>query len=306
MTELSAPSPLAPQTSALKPPAKPLLGFLLGLVGVVIFGATLPATRIALTGFDPVFITFGRAFLAGLASAVALLVARRRFPRADLGAFALIGLTLVFGFPAFVNVAMQTVPASHGGIVLGVLPLLTAIFAALIGGEKPGMAFWLWGIAGAALVLGFTLRGGGFAPGIGHVWLGCAAIVSAFGYVVSGKLSRKLAGWEVIAWALVLCLPVTGLGSLLSWSGGVNAPNAAAVYAMGYLAFGSMFAGFFFWNAGLAIGGIARVGQVQLLQTFVTLGISAVLLGETITPVMLAFACAVAVVVWLGRKARVT
>lgn len=285
--------------------AKPLAGLLLGFIGVVIFGATLPATRVALTGFDPVFITFGRAFLAGLASAIALLVAGKRLPRADLQSFVLIGVTLVFGFPAFANVAMQTVPASHGGIVLGVLPLLTAVFAALIGGEKPGLAFWLWGIAGAALVLGFTLRGGGFVPGIGYVWLGCAAIVSAFGYVVSGKLARKLPGWEVIAWALVLCLPITGLGSAWAWGSGVHAPNHAALWAMAYLAFGSMFAGFFFWNAGLAIGGIARVGQVQLLQTFVTLGISAWLLGEVITPVMLVFATAVALVVWCGRKARV-
>jgi len=284
---------------------KPVLGLFLGFIGVVIFGATLPATRVALTGFDPVFITFGRAFLAGLASVAVLLVAGKRFPRADMRAFVLIGVTLVFGFPGFVNVAMQTVPASHGGIVLGVLPLLTAVFAALIGGERPGLAFWLWGVAGAALVLGFTLRGGGFLPGIGHVWLGCAAITSAFGYVVSGKLARKLPGWEVIAWALVLCLPITGLGSLWAWEGGVHAPNHSALWAMAYLAFGSMFAGFFFWNAGLAMGGIARVGQVQLLQTFVTLGISAWLLGEVITPVMLVFALAVAAVVWCGRKARV-
>jgi drug/metabolite transporter (DMT)-like permease len=285
-------------------PLKPVAGLLLGFIGMVIFGATLPVTRLALTGFDPAFITFGRAFLAGLASALVLTVTRRRFPRGDLGSFTLIGATLIFAFPGFVNVAMQTVPASHGGIVLGVLPLMTAVFAALVGGERPGLAFWLWGIVGAALVLGFTLRGGGFAPGIGHVWLFCAAVASAFGYVVSGKLARQMPGWEVIAWALVLCLPFTGLGSW--WAlGGVHQPGPTALWALAYLAFGSMFAGFFFWNAGLAIGGIARVGQVQLLQTFVTLGVSALLLGEKITPVMLAFATAVAVVVWCGRKARV-
>ncbi|WP_050519666.1 DMT family transporter [Pseudorhodobacter antarcticus] len=285
---------------------RPILGLMLGFIGVVIFGATLPATRIALTGFDPAFITFCRAFLAGLASATVLVAAGKRFPRADLGSFAVIGATLVFGFPGFANVAMQTVPASHGGIVLGVLPLLTAVFAALIGGEKPGVAFWAWGVLGAALVLGFTLRGGGFAPGIGHVWLLCAAVVSAFGYVVSGKLARRMPGWEVIAWALVLCLPLTGLGAAWAWEGGgVHAPPVKAYWALGYLAFGSMFAGFFFWNAGLAMGGIARVGQVQLLQTFVTLGISALILGEVVTPVMLGFAVAVAAVVWLGRRARI-
>lgn len=287
-------------------PRHPLAGLLLGFIGVVIFGATLPVTRVALTGFDPAFITFARAFLAGIAAAATLVIARKRFPKPHLAAFVMIGATLVFGFPGLVNVAMQTVPASHGGIVLGVLPLLTAVFAALIGGERPGAAFWMWGLVGAMLVLGFTLRGGGFVPGIGHVWLGGAAVISALGYVVSGKLARELPGWEVIAWALVLCLPLTALGSLWAWNGGgMHAPPMAAWWALAYLAFGSMFAGFFFWNAGLAIGGIARVGQVQLLQTFVTLGISALLLGEKITPVMLVFACAVAVIVWLGRKARV-
>lgn len=282
-----------------------MLGLLLGSVGMLIFAATLPVTRLALGGFDPGFITFSRAFLAGLAAIVLIILAPRPFPRRHLWSFAVIGATLVFGFPALVNVAMQTVPAAHGGIVLGVLPLLTAVFAALIGGERPGIAFWLWGIAGALLVLAFTLRGGGFVPGIGHLWLGCAAVVSALGYVVSGKLARSMPGWEVIVWSLILCLPLTGLGTWATWGSGIHAPTAREMVALAYLAFGSMFAGFFFWNAGLALGGIARVGQVQLLQTFVTLGISAVLLDEIITPLMLAFASAVAVVVWLGRKARV-
>tara|TARA_R110002110_G_scaffold29785_12_gene105907 strand:+ start:1242 stop:2102 length:861 start_codon:yes stop_codon:yes gene_type:complete len=283
----------------------------LGAVGVVIFGATLPATRLALQGFDPAFIAFARAFLAAIAAGGVLLVLRRPLlwhrngPRRDFGALAMIGVTLIFGFPLLVNVAMQTVPASHGGIVLGVLPLLTAVFAAVIGGERPGAAFWGWGLAGAVLVLAFTLRGGGFAPGIGYVWLGSAAVVSALGYVISGKLARRMPGWEVICRALVICAPLTGLGSLLTWQSGVHAPQGPALWALAYLALGSMFAGFFFWNAGLALGGIARVGQVQLLQTFVTLGVSALLLGETITPVMVGFAAAVALVVWMGRKARI-
>jgi drug/metabolite transporter (DMT)-like permease len=286
-------------------PETPFLGLALGFVGVVIFGATLPATRLALQGFDPAFITVARAFLAAVAALMALAFLRRPFPKADTGALLVIGATLVFGFPGLVTVAMQTVPASHGGIVLGLLPLLTAIFAALIGGERPGPAFWAWGVLGAGLVLGFTLRGGGFAPQIGHLWLGLAAVVSALGYVVSGKLSRKMPGWEVICWALLLTAPLTGFGVFLTASAGIHQPGAVAIAALAYLAFGSMFAGFFFWNAGLALGGIARVGQVQLLQTFVTLGLSALLLAEPITPVMLFFATAVALVVWMGRKARV-
>lgn len=288
------------------PVFRPFAGMALGFAGVIIFGATLPVTRLALQGFDPAFIAFSRAFLASVAASAVLLFLRRPWDRRDLGALVLIGATLVFGFPLLVNVAMQTVPASHGGIVLGVLPLLTAVFAAVIGGERPGPAFWAWGLAGAALVLGYTLRGGGFVPGVGHVWLGCAAVVSALGYVISGKLARRMPGWEVICKALVICAPFTGLGCLLTWQSGVHAPQGAALWALAYLALGSMFAGFFFWNAGLALGGIARVGQVQLLQTFVTLGFSALLLGERISPVMIGFAAAVALVVWMGRKARIT
>ncbi|MFT7057727.1 MAG: drug/metabolite transporter (DMT)-like permease [Pseudorhodobacter sp.] len=284
---------------------RPLIGLCLGVIGMVIFGATLPVTRLALQGFDAVFLMFSRAFLASIAAGATLLLLRRSMPWADIGALAMIGLTLVFGFPMFINVAMQTVPASHGGIVLGVLPLLTAVFAALIGGERPGLAFWVWGLVGAVIVLMFTLRGSGFVPGIGHVWLGCGAIISALGYVISGKLSRRLPGWEVICWALVICAPFTGLGTFLTGPGSIHTPNGPELWALAYLALGSMFGGFFFWNAGLAMGGIARVGQVQLLQTFVTLGFSALLLGEVITTAMLGYAAAVAVVVWLGRKARV-
>lgn len=285
---------------------RPILGLGLGFAGVLVFGATLPVTRVALVGFDPWFITFARAVIASVVAGGALLALCRPMPHTDLPALAVVAATLVFAFPGFANVAMQTVPAGHGGIVLGVLPLMTATFAALIGGERPGPAFWGWSVTGAALVLAFTLRGGGFSPGIGHLWLGLAALVSSLGYVVSGKLARHLAGWEVIAWALVLSAPFTLAGAVWVGSqGGIHAPGPAAFAALAYLGLGSMFAGFIFWNAGMALGGIARVGQVQLLQTFVTLGVSAVLLGEVITPVMLAFACAVALVVWMGRKARI-
>ena len=284
---------------------RPVAGLLLGFFGVVIFGGTLPATRLALEGFDPLFIMFARALIATGAAGLALILLRRSPPFEDWRALVVVAVTLVFGFPGFLNVAMQTVPAAHGGIVLGILPLLTAVIAALIGGERPGPAFWGWSLAGAALVIGFTLRGSGIAPGIGHVWLVCAAMVTATGYVVSGKLSRTRPGWEVIAWALVLALPVTAAGTWALWDSGIRAPEAPALAAMAYLGLGSMFAGFIFWNRGLAMGGIARVGQVQLLQVFVTLAIAALLLGEALTPTMLGFAAAVAFTVWQGSRARI-
>jgi drug/metabolite transporter (DMT)-like permease len=280
-------------------------GYLLGLTGVLIFAATLPMTRVALGGFDPILIACGRAALASLVAAAALVLTRRRFPKAQVAWLLLAGLMLVFGFPGFSSLAMQTVPAAHGGVVLGILPLLTAAFAAWIGGERPGPAFWALSILGAGLVIAFTLLASDVTPGIGDVWLLLAAITAACGYTVSGRLSRGLPGWEVIAWALVLTAPLSITVTLLAAPTGLHDPTGREWAAFLYLALGSMFGGFIFWNAGLARGGIARVGQVQLLQTFATLAISALMLGEHITPAMIGFACAVGVVVWAGRKARV-
>jgi drug/metabolite transporter (DMT)-like permease len=280
-------------------------GYLLGLIGVLIFAATLPMTRVALGGFDPLMIACGRAAVASLIAAAALVLLRRRFPKGQAAWLLLAGLMLVFGFPGFSSLAMQTVPAAHGGVVLGILPLLTAAFAAWIGGERPGPVFWALSLCGAALVIAFTLLASDITPGIGDLWLALAAICAACGYTVSGRLSRDLAGWEVIAWALVLTAPLSVTVTLLAAPSGMHDPTGREWAAFLYLALGSMFGGFIFWNAGLARGGIARVGQVQLLQTFATLAISALLLGERITPAMIGFACAVGAVVWAGRKARV-
>ncbi|MCB2136448.1 MAG: DMT family transporter [Rhodobacteraceae bacterium] len=284
----------------------PLAGLALGFVGVALFGATLPMTPVALAGFDPAFLTFARAVIASAAAGLALLLLRRKPPVALLGQIATAGFLLVYGFPLLSSLAMQTVPAAHGGVVLGILPLLTAVFAAIFGGERPGGAFWAFGILGAALVLGFTLAGGDAGTaGAGDVWLGLAALSAACGYVLFGRLSRQLPGWEVIAWALMATAPLSLAGTARTWPEGIHSPGPSQFGALAYLGLCSMFLGFVFWNAGLAMGGIARVGQVQLLQTFVTLGVSAALLGEKVTPMMLSFALAVGAVVWLGRKARV-
>lgn len=279
-------------------------GYILGLLGVTVFAATLPMTRIALQAFSPGFIACGRAAIAAAVAGAVLVVLRRRLPPDSWREILVAGTMLVFGFPLCSSLAMQTVPASHGAVVLGILPLLTAVFAALIAGERPGLSFWGWSLLGAAIVLAFTLSGADAVPGAGDLWLGLAALSAALGYVVSGRLSRRVPGWEVIAWALVLTAPLSWAGTW--WFSDASAqPGAAETMALVYLALGSMFGGFVFWNAGLALGGIARVGQVQLLQTFITLGFSAVLLHERITPATVGFAAAVALVVWMGRKARV-
>jgi drug/metabolite transporter (DMT)-like permease len=262
-------------------------------------------THIALGGFSPFFITFGRAVIASIAAGLTLLLMRKKWPKGQ-GAILLgAGICVVYGFPIFSTTAMQTIPASHGGVILGILPLLTSIFAALVDGERPGPAFWAYGLAGAALVAFFSIRDSGFVLQMGDAWLFLAAITASLGYVLSAKVSRILPGWEVISWALVITAPLSIVAALLVMKDGIQAPTHAELGALSYLGLMSMFGGFIFWNAGLALGGIARVAQVQLLQTFVTLAVSAVLLGETISPSTIGFAVAVALIVWLGRKARI-
>jgi drug/metabolite transporter (DMT)-like permease len=284
------------------------LGLVLGFVGVCIFAGTLPFTHIAVESLAPLFVTAGRAALAGVLALATLLLLRRPWPsRRKAGTLGLVALCLVGGFPGFTALAMQSVPASHGGVVLGIMPLATSAISTLIAGERPSPAFWLAAVAGAALVVGFTLHEGGGAVGQGDVFLLAAALSSALGYVLSGKLVRGgLAGWEVISWVLVVALPVTVPVSL--W---LMPAEPAAVPAWGwisflYVALMSQYLGFFAWNAGLALGGIAHVSQVQLLQTFVTLVIASLLNRETVPVTAWAVAGAVLLLVLAAGRARVS
>lgn len=212
---------------------------------------------------------------------------------------------MIYDFPGLMVLAMETVPAVHGGVVFGITPLATAVFAALIAGERPSLAFWFWGAIGAALVLAFTLHESELQHAAGDLWLLASGLCAALGYVIFGKLSRGMPGWEAISWALVITLPISIIGTVMTWEGELTAARPASIAAFLYLALFSMFLGFFAWNAALAMGGIARVSQVQLMQSFVTIAVAAVLLGEPVTPLTMAFATAVAIVVWIGRRARI-
>lgn len=302
---MSLPASTPPIETELRGPGRrEVIGLLLGLLGVVIFGGTLPSTRLALEAFSPWFITFGRAAIASIAAGALLFLTGKKLPRADVPALLATGALLVFGFPLLSSFAAQTVPAAHGGVVLGILPLTTSVFAALIAGDRPPPLFWLCALAGAAVVVAFSVRDSGMQLAGGDVFLFLAAISASLGYVISGKLSRKMPGWEVICWALVLTSPLTVAAAAASFSSAYLDAGAAQIGALAYLSFGSMFLGFFAWNIGLAMGGIARVSQVQLLQTFVTIAIAAVLLDEPVTLDVLLFALAVIAIVALGRRAR--
>lgn len=283
--------------------ARDRLGLLLGLAGVVIFGATLPMTRLAVADLSPWFVTFGRAALAGLVAAGVLLVMRRPAPsRPDLARLGLAALMLVGSFPGFTAFAMQLVPAAHGGVVLGILPLATAAVGAVLMRDRPPPLFWVSAVAGAVLVVAFSLRDGGGRLEWGDALLAAAVAAAAVGYVVSAQLAARMPGWEVISWIVVVSLPVTVPLTLLSAPADPAAIAGRSWLAFLYLGLMSQYLGFFFWNAGLALGGVARVSQVQLLQTFVTLGVAALVNGERVDAVTMLAALAVVAVVALGRR----
>src|SRR5437660_2613434 len=246
-------------------------GLLLGFVGMVIFGGTLPATRLAVAAIDPIALTALRAAIAGVCSAALLIALRRRPPpRALWPQLVIAMICVVILFPLFMALGMQTVDASHGGVVLGVLPIATALVAVAITHERPRPLFWIASLAGAALVIAFALRQGGGALSTGDLLLFAAVAVSALGYAFSCRLTSSMPGWEVISWVLVIALPLSIPAAWLTMP--ADATHIALKPWLGllYVALFSQWIGFFAWNAGMAMGGIARVSQMQLLQPFVT------------------------------------
>lgn len=299
-------APNRPQARAL---ADDTRGMLLGLVGVAMFSLTLPLTKMAVADLPPAFVALGRALVAAVLGGAWLAWKRAPFPpRSAYAALAVVAAGCVIGFPWLTSVALRTLPASHGAVLVGILPLATAVFSALRGNEKPSIGFWLMAVLGTALVVGFALRQSGGTAHLADLLMLGAVLLGAAGYAEGGRLSRVLGGEQVICWALVLSAPLLlPLVLWLSWPHGAAIAQAgpAAWAGFAYVSAFSMLIGFFFWYRGMALGGIARVGQVQLLQPFLTLAGAAVLLGETLLPSHVVFALAVIAVVAAGRKMQV-
>jgi drug/metabolite transporter (DMT)-like permease len=283
------------------------LGLALGFFGTVLFAGTLPATRLAVGGFDPLFLTVARATIAGTSGALVLLAMGRSLPpRATWLEIAAAAICTVLGFPLFAALAMMTVPAGHGGVVLGILPLATTAAAAIFAHERPSPAFWLASLAGAAIVLIFVFRrNDGVAFGAGDLFLLGMVVSGALGYTLSGRLTARMPGWEVISWQVALFLPLFALAMLWLWPAHILEVKPLAWAGLGYVAFVSQYTAFFVFNAGLAIGGIARVGQLSLLQPFLIVAIAWPINGERISFETLGFAAAVVMTVLLGQRARV-
>jgi len=280
-------------------------GFALGALGVLLFSLSFPATKVAVADLDPYFVAFGRAAVAGVLAALYLwrVGAPRPNPQQLRQLLIVIG-GVVIGFPLLSSIALQDETSSHGAVVIALLPAATAVAAVLRAHEHPSLAFWLAAGAGLVAVLVFVAAQGLASIGQGDVLLLLAVAICGLGYAQGGALSRDLGGPATICWALVLSFPVClGVAGLVTARSGLHA-DAEAWLGFGYVAVASMFLGFFAWYAGLAKGGVARVGQVQLAQPVLTLGWSALLLGEHVGPSELVAAVAVLVCVAITQRVR--
>lgn len=278
-------------------------GWVSGFIGVLIFSGSLPATRLAVMDFNPLFLTVARAAIAGMLAAGLLWLGREKRPaREDTWPLVVVALGVVLGFPLLTALALQRVTSAHSIVFIGLLPLATAGFAVLRGGERPRPAFWLCSGLGSALVIGFALRQGLTASLVGDALMLGAIVACGLGYAEGAVLSRKLGGWQVISWALVVSLPIMAPLALVFMPHSVQGVGRHAWIGLAYVSLFSMLIGFIFWYRGLAKGGIAAVGQLQLLQPFFGLTLASVLLGEPVTAGMFAVSAGVCLCVLGARR----
>ncbi len=275
-----------------------------GLLGVIIFSGSLPATRLAVADLSPLFLTSARAAIAALLGALFLFLLRAPRPqRSDLLPLVIVSLGVVIGFPLLTALALQHITAAHSIVFIGLLPLATAIFGVLRGGERPKPAFWLFSAIGAATVATFALsRSGANVMGAGDLLMIAAVLACGLGYAEGATLSRRLGGWQVISWALLLSLPPMALLTLINWPDSFGTVGLPAWIGLAYVSVFSMLVGFIFWYRGLALGGIAGVGQLQLLQPFMGLVWAALLLGEPVAWTMIASTLVVVLCVAGARR----
>ncbi|MGY3147462.1 drug/metabolite transporter (DMT)-like permease [Bradyrhizobium sp. USDA 3397] len=274
-----------------------------GLLGVIIFSGSLPATRVAVGGFSALFLTSARAVIAALIGAVVLAVLRQARPqRRDLASLTIVAIGVVVGFPLLTALALQHITSARSIVFIGLLPLATAIFGVLRGGERPRPLFWLFAGLGSATVAGFALTGDGAASLEGDLLMVAAIVLCGLGYAEGAALSRRLGGWQVISWALLLALPLMLVLAVLTWPPVWSGISVPAWIGLAYVSVFSMFVGFIFWYRGLAIGGIARVGQLQQLQPFFGLALAGLLLGEPVAGSMIAATAIVVACVFFARR----
>lgn len=278
-----------------------------GALGVLGFSLTLPATRLAVIELDPTFVGLGRAIVAALLAGIALVMAHAPRPVGmqwlRLGGTA---IGVVIGFPLLSAWAMTTVPAAHGAVVVGLLPLSTALFGAWLAGERPRPIFWASTIAGSVTIAFFSLSAGGGSFHTGDFLLLGAVISAGFGYAEGARLSRELGAWQTISWALVISAPILIFPALATMPHNIASVGWQSLCGFAYVSVVSMYLGFVVWYKGLALGGIARIGQLQLLQPFLTILAATMLLQEPTSWREVLAALIVITCVLIGRRAGTT
>ncbi|SLN72339.1 EamA-like transporter family protein [Roseovarius albus] len=260
-----------------------------GLLGVLIFSASLPATRVAVMGFSPIFLTCARAVIAAVLGTAFLMIMKAPVPsRGDVTSLTIVAIGVVVGFPLLTALALQHITAAHSIVFIGLLPLATALFGVLRGGEAPKPLFWVFSCAGSLAVVMFALSQNTATSLTGDLLMLGAIILCGLGYAEGAVLSRHLGGWQVISWALLLSLPIMTVIMLMTFPSTFTGITPTAWAGLAYVSVFSMLVGFIFWYRGLALGGIAGVGQLQLLQPFFGLILAGFLLNEPIAPTMIA------------------
>jgi len=277
------------------------------MLGVVGFSLTLPATRLAVAELDPTFVGLGRAIIAAALAGISLAMARA--PRPVGMQWLRLGVTaigVVIGFPLLSTWAMTTVPAAHGAVVIGLLPLSTAFFGAWLAGERPRPLFWASTLVGSLTIAFFSLSSGGGSFHTGDLLLLGAVVAAGFGYAEGARLSRELGAWQTISWALVISAPILLFPALKTMPHNIASVGWQSLCGFAYVGVVSMYLGFVVWYKGLALGGIAKIGQLQLLQPFLTIVAAAMLLHEHVTWAEVLAALIVIACVLVGRRAGAT
>lgn len=286
---------------------KEKMGILLGLLGVICFSLTLPATSVAVEYFGTTFVGLGRAVIASILVAIILIGRKEKLPSArQFKSLVIVSLGAVLGFPLLTSWAMTSLPVSHGAVELALLPLATAGFAMMRAGEMPSLQFWLSSIAGALAVIIYAIYLGLGQLHIADLALLAAVVILGLSYAEGGLLAQEIGSWQVIAWAIIIAVPVLIIPVFLNVSGEMlHAPLKAWISFL-YLAIVSQFLAYVAWYGGMAMGGISRISQIQYLQPFLMIIFAALFLHESISVFTIVIAIAVVLSVMIGKNASIT
>lgn len=285
---------------------KEKMGLLLGLVGVICFSLTLPATSVAVEYFGTTIVGLGRAVVASILVTIVLIVKKEKLPTArQFKSLIIVSLGAVLGFPLLTSWAMTSLPVSHGAVELALLPLATAGFAMIRGGEIPSIKFWISSIVGALAVMVYATYLGLGQLHVADLALLAAVIILGLSYAEGGVLAREVGSWQVIAWAIIVATPFLIIPVLLNVSAEMlHAPLKAWISFL-YLAIVSQFLAYVAWYGGMAMGGISKVSQIQYLQPFLMIIFAALFLNESITLFTIVVAIVVVVSVFIGKNTTV-